>query len=120
METKGVKTCAPSLYVDVETPHSPKDLFSTLAERNPPPSRVSPWDRWPLARPSGGAAHLFLQTLQLHFQVLQGALPLDQLILNTSQSLGVLLHGSLHRLQLHGMQKRHRNELSTENAPVVG
>lgn len=49
---------------------------------------------------SGVAAHLLVQTLQLHLQGLQEALPLDQLALSSSQSLVALLHLGLHRLQL--------------------
>lgn len=54
---------------------------------------------WP-PRFSVVAAHLFVQTLQLHLQVLQEALPLNQLALSSSQSLVALLHVVLHRLQL--------------------
>lgn len=44
--------------------------------------------------------HLFVQTLQLHLQRLQEALPLDQLALRRPQSLVALLHLALHHLQL--------------------
>lgn len=46
------------------------------------------------------AARLFVQTLQLHLQGLQEALPLDQLALSPPQSLVALPHLALHRLQL--------------------
>lgn len=44
--------------------------------------------------------HLFVQTLQLHLQALQEALPLDQLALRSSQGLVALLHLALQRVQL--------------------
>ncbi len=72
---------------------------------------VCSWDNWlHLSPPSSGvAAHLFVQTLQLHFQGLQEALPLDQLVLGSSQSLVALLDLVLHRLQLDRTQNSHMN-----------
>lgn len=46
------------------------------------------------------APHLFVQALQLHLQVLQKALPLNDLPLSSPQSLVALLHLALHHLQL--------------------
>ncbi|TNN71371.1 hypothetical protein EYF80_018449 [Liparis tanakae] len=80
----GAVLMARLIQVTVQRPYLRRERSH---QGNPPPPPVSPWGRWPLARPSGGAAHLFLQTLQLHLQVLQGALPLHQLALSTPQSL---------------------------------
>lgn len=53
-----------------------------------------------LASSPAVASHLFVETLQLHLQGLQEALPLCQLALGSSQSLVALLHLVLHGLKL--------------------
>lgn len=48
----------------------------------------------------GVSTHLFVQTLQLHLQGLQEALPLHQFALRPPQGLVALLHLTLERVQL--------------------
>lgn len=59
--------------------------------------------------------HLFVQTVQLHLQGLEEALPLRLLALRSSQSLVTLLHLVLHRLQLGTTQTSHINTNSLKH-----
>lgn len=88
------------LYVDTVTPPLPKDPASNVCLLVC--ERVCSWNVLLHLSPvsPGVASHLFVETLQLHLQRLQEALPLGQLTLSSSQSLVALFHLILYRLQL--------------------